>query len=178
MINRIPPFQNAKNKCDIIYWGYFMLERIPPLQMQSTMQHYLLGYMYAHENTSLSKCIVQMRHYLMELFFALENTHLSHFRNAKYKCDIICWNYSLFQRIPTFPLFEMQSTNVTLFAGVFCALENILHSKYKIQIRHYLLELFFVLENTHLSPFRNAKCKCDIICWGILCFREYSPFQI
>ena len=25
-----PPFPNARNKCDIIYWSYFMLETIPP----------------------------------------------------------------------------------------------------------------------------------------------------
>jgi len=74
----------------------------------------------------------------------------------------------------------MQSTNATLFAGIilyFREYPPFPFSKYKVQMRHYLLELFFVLENTHLSPFRNAKYKCDIICWGILCIREYSPFQ-
>ena len=113
-LENILPFQNAKHKCDIIYWGYFMLERIPPFQMQCTMQHYLLGYMNAHENTSLSKCKVQILHYLLELFFVLENTHL--------------------------PLFEMQSTNATLFNGV-----NLWLTEY--------------------PPFQNAKYKCDIMYW-------------
>ena len=49
----------------------------------------------------------------------------------------------------------MQSANAILFAGVFCVLENILLSKYKVQIRHYLLGLFDVLENT--TPLSKSK---------------------
>ena len=92
-----------------------MLERIPPFQMQCTMQHYLQGYMNAHENTSLSKCKVQILHYLLELFFVLENTHLSPFRNAKYKCDIICWDILC---IREYSPFQIQSANKTLLTGI------------------------------------------------------------
>ena len=39
----------------------------------------------------------------------------------------------------------------------------LLNSKGKVQMRHYLLRLFYALDNT---PFPNAKNKCYIICWG------------
>ena len=53
----------------------------------------------------------------------------------------------------------------------------LLLSRCKVQIRHYLLGLLYVLENTLPPPFPNANYKCDIIYWGyLLLYREYPPF--
>ena len=151
-----------------------------------------------------------MRHYLLGLLYVLENTLPPSFPNANYKCDIIYWVYFMLLRIN--PTFQMQNTNATLWNGfilwlleytiaplqmkrtnatllngvnswlientplffkckvqmrhylleLFHAFKNTPFSKCTVQIRHYLAGLFYTLENT--SPFLNAKYKCDIIC--------------
>ena len=109
-----------------MYWGYLMLLRISSstFQMQSTNGIFLLGLFFALDNTPssfqmkstkatlftrvnlcwreypLSKCRVQMRHYVLGLFYVLDNTPFPH---AKYKCDIMNWNYFMLYITPTSP---------------------------------------------------------------------------
>jgi hypothetical protein len=86
------------------------------------------------------------------------------FPNTKYKCDIICWNSFLFQRILPSP-FQIQNTNATLLTGVILlriiTLPPPPFPKCKVQMRHYLLELIFALANTSFFP--NTKAKSNII---------------
>ena len=67
------------------------------------------------EYSFFTKCKVQMRHYILGLFYALENTLPPPFPNANYKCDLFIGVISWFWK---YSLFQMQSTNVTLFTGV------------------------------------------------------------
>jgi len=52
----------------------------------------------------------------------------------------------------------------------------LLLSRCKVQIRHYLLGLLYVLENTLPPPFPNANYKCDIIYWGYFMVLKIPPF--
>ena len=81
---------------------------------------------------------IQMRHYLLEFIFVSENTPFP-FPNTKYKCHIINWGYFVaYHNFPPPPF-----------------------PKCKVQMRHYLLQLIFALENTSFLP--NTKAKPDII---------------
>ena len=59
------PFPNAKHKCDIIYWGYFMLKRIPRFQNPKyTCDFICWDYvLFKTIPPPLSKCKVQMRNF-------------------------------------------------------------------------------------------------------------------
>jgi len=78
-----------------------------------------------------------------------------------------------------YPSFQMQRTNATLFTRVnLCAREYPL-SKCKVQIRHYLLDLFFALENTPLSPIKMQSTDATLFTGVIVYFRKCTrSFQI
>ena len=140
------------------------LENILLSKYKVQIRYYLLGLFDVLENTTpLSKCKEQMRHYLLGLFYALENTRHPLFQVQRANKTLFTGVVSCFRE---YPPFQMQSTNATLFAGIilwFREYPPFAFSKCKVQMRHYLLGLFYALENTPFFP--NTKGKSDIIYW-------------
>jgi hypothetical protein len=127
-----PTFSNAKYKCAIIYWGYFMFREYPSFQMEST-------------NVTLLTGVMLMLNRI---------TPLPPFPNTKYKCHIVSWDYFLLKRIPStfFPNVKYKYNIIYWVYAMFKRLHP--GSKCKVQMRLYLLGFFHALDN---PPFQNAK---------------------